>query len=428
MHSDIDTYLKKRAIANPWLLEGAAASDADCVFVIPALAESAFLFNTLDALRASAKASQTDAQVIVVVNNRDIAHGANPADIADNAKTLESLHSFAAQEHFAPLSLAWVDASSPGYALPAKDGVGLARKIGGDHALRLLRETGRLDTPIVHLDADSSPAPGYCDALHRFYRGQERWGGYASYRHPIEAPDTPTGQAMLAYEIYMRYHEIALRWAGSPYAYPALGSIMSSTARAYAAAGGMNRRQAGEDFYFMQQLVKTGRLEAIPGALVYPAGRCSERTPFGTGRVVAAESRATLFHPDSYRVLRDWLTLAAAAILQPGMLVRDEANAIHPELGRFLDARNFPVYWDKIAANHSTSPGRLRQFHVWFDGLRTIQLIHHLRDTAFPDVAAPDAVAALLERIGCEDSRTVLAHPLRTLETLRRISTVSLSA
>ena len=78
-----------------------------------------------------------------------------------------------------------------------------------------------------------------------------------------------------------------------------------------------------------------------------------------------------------------------------GSVLLDEATRLHPELGRFLERRRFATAWDKIAANHPAYEHRLRQFHVWFDGLRTIQLLHHLRDTAFPNVPASNAVNTL---------------------------------
>ncbi|HDP35372.1 MAG TPA: hypothetical protein ENN29_09715 [Candidatus Hydrogenedentes bacterium] len=414
MQNIITDYLKKRACHGGWPLAGETRGQpCSCAVVIPALAEHACLFDTLFALTASSSAAVASTQVIIVINNRKPPHAAAD-DIADNTRTLEALKQCAAQHVFAPLRLAWADAASPGCELPEKEGVGLARKIGGDHALRLFAAAGKPGAPIVHLDADSPPAPGYLDAILAFYASGAQWGGYAAYQHPTDAA-TRQGRVMIAYEIYLRYHELSLQYAGSPYAYPALGSVMSSAARAYAAAGGMNRRCAGEDFYFMQQLVKTGVLRQIPHALVYPSGRQSQRTPFGTGRAVTAGNNdahvfASLFHPESYEVLRRWLALAAEAITLPGGAVLDRAAGIHPELVRLLEKRGFTKAWERIAVNHPEPANRLRQFHVWFDGLRAIQLVHHLRDTAFPNVSASEAIAALSARL--ESDKTIRLRAL----------------
>jgi hypothetical protein len=42
------------------------------------------------------------------------------------------------------------------------------------------------------------------------------------------------------------------------YAYHTVGSAMAVKAYQYVKVGGMNRRQAGEDFYFIQKLVHSG--------------------------------------------------------------------------------------------------------------------------------------------------------------------------
>lgn len=428
MADAITSYLNKRAsIEGRPLLGAAPGDDVFCVVVIPALAESAHLFETLRALSACRDACARRTLALCVVNNRPAPH-ASEGEIADNVDTLDTLEAWARTERLAPMTLAWVDASTPGNELPAHEGVGLARKIGADHGLALFALRQRPDAPIVHLDADSPPAPGYLDAVHGFYMASPRWAGYADYRHPLAAGDTPETRAMLAYEIYMRYHELGMRWAGSPYAWPALGSIMSSTAAAYAASGGMNRRRAGEDFYFMQQLTKTGVMEHIRGACVYPSARVSYRTPFGTGRSVAlhATNHRTdpmLYHPECYTVLRRWLRLAAREHAAGSTTLIAHARAESPELGGFLERYGFVDAWDKIRQENRNSDRRLRQFHVWFDGLRTIQLIHHLRDTAWCDIPMREAVVELLRRYAVPAPGDASLRQL--LEILRRLCAAS---
>ena len=240
-------YLARHAAADKWPLTASFDPAAvRAVVVIPALAESAHLFATLAARTSSGMNARTGTLVLCVVNNH--AAGVSPAgDIDDNQATLQALYGHISRGSYAPMMLAVVDASSEGHTLPAGEGVGLARKIGLDHGLRILASTGRLSAPLVCLDADSPPAPGYLDAVIAFYETGTRWAGYTAYMHRF--PEAPMErEAITAYEIYMRYHETGLHRAGSPYAYPALGSIISCTGTAYAACGGMNRRCAGEDF------------------------------------------------------------------------------------------------------------------------------------------------------------------------------------
>jgi hypothetical protein len=48
----------------------------------------------------------------------------------------------------------------------------------------------------------------------------------------------------------------------------------------------MNTKKAGEDFYFLNKIVRKPGFAEIHEALVYPAARISDRVPFGTGRAL----------------------------------------------------------------------------------------------------------------------------------------------
>jgi hypothetical protein len=408
-------YLRRRSVHLQWPLQGDPPPRPLCaVLVIPALAESQELEETLASLCASSEKNLSRSLVICVVNNRDEEHSTVEAR-EDNQQSLRLLEAWQKQGRFKPLSLGWVDAASAGHALPPGEGVGLARKIGLDHGLALLNASAREVEAsggnregqpffLVSLDADSPGADGYVDALFRFYSNAERHGGYGAYAHRLDG-DPEAAAAMVAYELYMRYHELHLRWAGSPYAWPALGSIISCTAVAYAAAGGMNRYQAGEDFYFMQQLSKTGALVPIPDARVYPSGRLSNRTPFGTGpHLREGAPRRGLYHPESYRILKEWLGLAADhEVLRPEVLTQ-RTEELSPALHAFLMARHFFKAWESIYAQHGRRGQLERHCHSCFDGLRTIQWIHFSRDHGLPDIPAAEAFAVLQRRCGFPES------------------------
>jgi len=51
------------------------------------------------------------------------------------------------------------------------------------------------------------------------------------------------------------------------------------------------------------------------------------------------------------------------------------------EVARFLEKENFLEVWKKIAKENEKCPQRLETaFHIWFDGLKIIRLIHYLED------------------------------------------------
>jgi hypothetical protein len=54
----------------------------------------------------------------------------------------------------------------------------------------------------------------------------------------------------------------------------------------YLAQGGMNTKQAGEDFYFLQKFIEAGSFHEIKTTSVYPSTRVSLRVPFGTGKAM----------------------------------------------------------------------------------------------------------------------------------------------
>lgn len=409
--NQVASYLCKRAITSLWRLEGAAWEGARCAVVIPALAERATILGALRSLAANPRPYLEHTLAVVVVNNRG--PGSAPSeDIAGNQQTLELLrgmwHGGRASEGRdvadAGLRLAWIDASSPGLEMPAKGGVGLARRIGLDAALRALHEAGAGEKAVLlSTDADTLVEPNYLEAVGVHFQRPDAWAATVACAHRLEGTDAEIA-AILAYEIHLRYHVLGLQTARSPYAYPTVGSTIVCSAKAYAAAGGMNRRQAGEDFYFLQQLAKTGHVDGINSTAVHPSPRASHRVPFGTGRWVQqrldGRQELVTYHPEGYRILGEWLSLvherpeAAPDALEAGL-----RRFSHPAAA-FLAAQGFSECWVKLQKHSSSRDAFLAQFHRWFDAFKTLKLLHHLRDNGYPLQPLWSAVRTLLETAG----------------------------
>ncbi len=426
MSKAVTTYLRKRAVHEQCPLSSPPGEGVEMVVVIPVLAESERLFLTLGDLAENDAALLVKTLVICVVNNR-APEFAGEADCADNQHTLARLSEFASAHP--PLRLAWADAASPGKELGSKEGVGLARKIGLDWGLYVLSNNNAPHGPLISLDADTRVAPNYLAVIHGFFAAKPRWAAVVDYAHPVAGACDET-RAILAYELFLRYQELALHFAASPYHYPAIGSTMVCTGEAYAAAGGMNRRQAGEDFYFLQQLTKTGWVERIWDTTVVPASRPSHRVPFGTGRKVGAFSRDEdeaylIYHPATYDILGQWLRLARRDLLDlEGGALQGLAAGIDVELGRFLGEQKFASAWDKIRTQCKTSEQRSRQFHGWFDGFRTLKLTHHLRDKGYPRQNLFEALGVIMERHGIEAGEELKAALRHDLDAQRRVLTM----
>lgn len=431
MRDPVLAYFHKRSVHRSWpSIEGAVRAEGlTQVVVIPVLAESANLFHTLADLAANSPAMLEKTLVLCVVNNRT-PDRASEGDVVDNERTLEALPEFAASHP--ALRLTWIDASTEGQELGPKDGVGLARKIGLDWALGILRESeATTNGTLISLDADTRVAPDYLGAIHAFFQADKRWAAVVDYAHPVEGGDDEV-RAILSYELFLRYQEIAWQYAESPYAYPAIGSTMICTYEAYVAAAGMNRRQAGEDFYFLQQLAKTGRVDRIRDTVVIPSGRASHRVPFGTGRKVGnfasdANDAYLTYHPETWKIVQAWLRTVDRDWDASGDALMAIAIAIAPALGAWLNAQEFSAAWERILQHARSPQQRRRQFHGWFDAFRTLMLTHHLRDNGYPRQDLFEALGAVMAWQGIAAPVTMgatlrddVVGQRALLETLRR--------
>ena len=408
-------YCASRAIDGPWHIAGNERHDFSMAVVIPALAESASLLATLDSLAANPPEHLAETLILLVVNQRP---DSTVEDKDDNRHTLRQLA--AGSWKHPGLHLAWIDAASPGLELPIKDGgVGLARKIGFDLALHRL-SFGKSDPLLIALDADTLVRPDYLPALHDHFRDAVAGAAVVPFCHQ-PGNDPAHEQAIARYELFLRAHLLGLTLAGSPYAFHTIGSTMACRATAYARAGGMNRRRAGEDFYFLQQLAKTTGVAALNDTVVYPSARLSSRTPFGTGRSVnallAGDTAAVLFYPAAcYSLLGDWLQLVNEQLEADGVTLWHLAEQHSAPLAEFLQNENFPNIWDRLALNHLRPKARLKAFHDWFDGLKTTRLIHHLCAASYPRCQPEAVVPQLLEAAGLSISSCLIEQ----LTILRR--------
>ncbi|MCK4623110.1 MAG: hypothetical protein KAT62_12945 [Desulfuromonadales bacterium] len=383
-------YLRTRAITAPWQLNGSARADFRAAVVIPALTESQSLPQTLASLATNPAEALKQTLIAIVTNNRvDVS-----ADrLQDNQQTLAWLQA----KPFPQLNLAWVDASSAGLELPAKEGVGLARKIGFDLSLSFLDWTKQ--PLLISLDADTLVDQNYLPVIFEHFRRSQKGGVVVPFRHQ-SALCSQQEAAIRHYELYLRSYVFGLQQAGSPYVYHSIGSTIACRAAAYVNAGGMNRRRAAEDFYFLQQLAKTSGVESLVGTIVRPSPRFSDRVPFGTGKAVRGqvEEGRQLFKfisVDSFKLLRAWFGLVEKAWNLSAENLLQRAAGISSVLYVFLLQLDFPTVWGRLQRNYATEQQRLAAFHLWFDGLRTRQLLTQVE--ADKDSSVDERVAELLE-------------------------------
>ena len=362
------------------------------VAVIPCFNEPN-LVGSLESLRKSER-PDTPHEVIVVVNS---SADAEASVIEQNEKTLREARGWIDAQPEPKLTVHLIDARG---LPPRRAGVGLARKIGMDEALRRFDDVGVLDNGVILcFDADCTCAPSYLRAVHEHFRAHPTSPACSIYfEHPLEGElQAEVYEAIAAYELHLRYYVQALRYAGLPHAYHTIGSSMAVRARAYMEQGGMNRRQAGEDFYFLHKLIPLGGFTELNGTAVYPSPRPSSRVPFGTGRAVSEwlEQPDTKTYPlQAFDELRAFLQSV------PSLMTQTDPQPVTESIRTFLAEQDFAAALAEIRGHTSTPAAFAKRFFRWFDGFRAMKFVHHARDNFYGEEEIEVASAKLLDRLG----------------------------
>jgi hypothetical protein len=296
------------------------------------------------------------------------------------------------------LKVGYIDASSPGKELPEKEGgVGLARKIGMDAALNIFNyKDKKKEKLLICLDADCTVKENYLTKIHNYFYENTIKAASIYFEHILNYPEADNS-AIICYETFLRYYVMCLRYAGSYYAFHTIGSAMACDYKTYIKVEGMNKKKAAEDFYFLEKISKNTRIYNINGTAVYPSERKSWRVPFGTGQRVTRFHAKTheeyfLYDPYIFEILKEWLNIFhSGEILSPEKYLL-YGKSTNKGLYEFLQLQNFSLNF-KAILNSSKSTEQIRMQKLrWFDGFRTLKLVHFLRDNYFPNINMYDAI------------------------------------
>ncbi|MCD6486076.1 MAG: hypothetical protein J7K35_01940 [Syntrophobacterales bacterium] len=435
---NIKKYLANYSVGDRWNIVSGSFDGIDNVVVIPALAESGHIFKTLASLSKNQDTELARTLVICVINNTGVDN--LPADeFADNQYILKMLDNRESPPVLfnsvrqSGLRIAYVDASSPGLEMPDKiAGVGLARKIGMDLALGIFNYEKNCPKLLFSLDADTLVEHNYLSAVRDSFEKENVASSVIAFTHQ-DAASADEQAAICCYETFLRYYVLGLRWAGSPCAFHSVGSTMVCTAEGYAVVRGMNKRRAGEDFYFLDKLAKIGRMGRINTTTVHPSSRQSRRVPFGTGKRIISFTGGegidySIYNSHSFVVIKEWLEYISSCRDMDSGTILAHAESIHPSLGSFLRVNHFGETWRRIAENSGDCAHLCSHFFRWFDGFKTFKLIRHLTNNGFPPMNMFTALRHLMEMTGNAlpveiepDSIPPLRDRMKILDYLREL-------
>jgi hypothetical protein len=273
-------------------------------------------------------------------------------------------------------------------------GVGWARKIGMDEGLRRLKEICR-DGVLVGFDADSKVQTNYFIEIDGFFTNKSNLGASIYFEHPENDKSFSNNQLfnIICYELHLRYYKNALKYCGLPYSFHTVGSSFAVRASTYAKQGGMNRRKAGEDFYFINKVIQGGGFGEINSTKVIPSPRMSDRVPFGTGRAMmeANEGKTDLnltYNFQIFELLKTWVESIELGDFN--------YNSFPQVIKEFMSEESWLKSLNQLRNNTNSIKSFRKRFFAEYDAFWMLKFVHFARDNFFSDSSLLDNVNSYL--------------------------------
>lgn len=348
---------------------------------IPAMDELDFLPYTL----SSISAQQTDFSfsVYICVNQPD-EWWEDPKFVAICERNAELIRYLS---RFSVFPVHLIDRSSKGNGWKGKNfGVGFARKT----LFETIVQNSDKEDIIISLDADTQFGNRYFQSIGEFFESHPQQYVMANpYYHPLKTEkgfvvtipdkmmiqgDTEHDRAILRYELYLRNWHLNLAKIGSPYAFTALGSVISFKVWAIQKIGGITPLKSGEDFYLLQKFRKMGTIAQWNSEVVFPAARFSNRVLFGTG---PAMIKGAAQDWSSYPIFHHTLFIEIAKSYKAVSTLFEEELEM-PFLAFLKEQFNENDLWGSIRKNAKSLSRFERAFHEKADGLRLFQFVRKI--------------------------------------------------
>ncbi len=269
-----------------------------------------------------------------------------------------------------------IDRNSEGLQVDPKQGVGLARKIGCDMALKLYMQ-GFIKYPwIFSTDADVILPENY------FSQIKSLRGDYSAivldFNHFGECSRLSKLQHL--YDFKMRYYLAGIEYGQVGYGYIPLGSALIASMESYAQVRGFPKRNAGEDFYLLNKLAKIKPIKyKVDNCVVQIRSRFSDRVPFGTGPAIKQIDdledigHYSYYNPQCFIYLKLWKEFLDSLWSKNCLFIIEPRDKMLNQLYCYFDCHTVFTKSRK----QITSLERWQQFiHQWFDAFRILKTVH----------------------------------------------------
>lgn len=279
-----------------------------------------------------------------------------------------------------------VNRSSEGLFFDDKQGVGLARKIGCDVALKLFYDA-KIKSPWLRCtDGDVFLPDNYFEISPETKKFS--CITYDFYHDFIT--DDNQGKSLLLYEIYLRYYLLGLEYANSVYNFHTIGSCMAISVEGYSQVRGFSdSKEAGEDFYMLNKLSKIKPVFKAKTSTITIRCRKSDRVPFGTGasmnkisHILDQHNDYLVYDPKCFEELKKFYDMLYEidSLKDLEKISKYEKEVFFIVLSQ-MGFKEAIVKFLKISSNEHVF---MRHLHTWFDAFRTLKFIHQLTNDFYP--------------------------------------------
>lgn len=302
-------------------------------------------------------------------------------------------------------------------------GAGLARKIGMDTAAGIYNHMNRQNGIIISLDADCLVAENYFSAIYEhFSKKPDTNALLIDFQHRTSRIEPVHRRFMWQYEIYLHYFVMGCRLAGFPFAYHTIGSCFAINSATYVRQGGMNKKHAGEDFYFLHKIFPLGCCYRNYETCVYPSARVSKRVPFGTGpaldNLLKQNEPLKVYNPQAFIDLQ-----AFYFTIQATEHYRQLMNKIPKSLKAFFAENNFEKCFCDARQNSASKYQFEKRVLQHFDAFQLVKYLNYAHENDYyKKIPVKNAATTLLALYG-EAADTKLSNILKSIRKIEQKTT-----